>query len=139
LVPQPQPLYETFKQFIVDLGFNVVEMSPQMHDDLIGLASHLPYVMAVTTVLATSHLPESERAILKQVLGPGFRDTTRVASADPLWGRAVCEQNRDALVKSLKEAHAILGNLIERVTLSQGDYFEAAFRQAQSTRNRFFS
>lgn len=66
----------------LDLGGVLLEMTPEEHDQSVGLVSHLPQVMA--TLLAARLVPATEQAI--GLAGAGLRDTTRIAASDTeLW------------------------------------------------------
>jgi prephenate dehydrogenase len=67
---------------ILDLGANLVEMSPEEHDRGVALVSHVPQV--VSTLMAR-RLTDAPAASLN-LAGQGLRDVTRVAASDPeLW------------------------------------------------------
>ncbi len=61
------------KQFWGALGCNVILMSPQQHDRILGLISHLPHVLAAALVNASSFEDMT-------FAGKGFIDTSRIAS-----------------------------------------------------------
>ena len=67
------------KDFWEALGGRVLSMSPEVHDNYVAQISHLPHLIASALV----NLPSKEALDL---VGSGFRDTTRVASGSPdLW------------------------------------------------------
>lgn len=66
----------------LDLGGVLSEMTPEEHDQSVGLVSHLPQVIASLT--AARLMQGSDAAI--SLAGAGLRDTTRIAASDPeLW------------------------------------------------------
>jgi prephenate dehydrogenase len=90
---------QTFWQ---SLGMRVVEMSPERHDAVLALTSHLPHAAAAALASLLDE-PESEFA------ASGFRDTTRVAGGDAdLWSAIFCA-NREPLVEQI-------GRLITKLT-----------------------
>ncbi|HUT32071.1 MAG TPA: prephenate dehydrogenase [Planctomycetota bacterium] len=76
------------------VGARVRRLDPAEHDRLLALASHLPHLVAAALVNTLS--PEALACA-----GPGFRDTTRVASGDPRLWADVCLQNRERLLDAL--------------------------------------
>jgi prephenate dehydrogenase len=78
------------------VGARVRITSPTDHDRLVAGASHLPHLVAAALVNAT---PSEALACV----GPGFRDTTRVASGDPRMWVDVCLQNRERILESLRQ------------------------------------
>ncbi len=86
---------ETVRAFWQALGARVHEMNPSEHDRALAMTSHLPHLVA--SALA---------GVLDQRWQPfaatGFRDTTRIAAGDPEVWTPIFEQNRDAILASLK-------------------------------------
>ncbi len=82
------------RSFWQALGTRVVEMSPERHDAILALTSHLPHAAAAALA---SLLDGSE----SEFAASGFRDTTRVAGGDPdLWS-AIFSANREPVVHQL--------------------------------------
>jgi prephenate dehydrogenase len=75
------------------LGAEVVSMSPEEHDRVLGAVSHLPHIVAYEIVNAAG---EIDGSCLKYS-GTGFRDVTRIASGSPELWRDVCMLNRENL------------------------------------------
>ena len=76
------------------LGARVVRMSPDEHDEALATTSHLPHAIA-------SGLAGITPGIWLGLTAGGFRDVTRIASADPdLWA-AIFLANRDATLAAL--------------------------------------
>jgi len=76
------------------VGAHVHLMSPEQHDELVALVSHLPHLAAAALV---NVLPEHAW----RFVASGFRDTTRVASSDPALWRDICAANRSPIAASL--------------------------------------
>lgn len=67
------------------LGARPASIAPALHDALVALTSHLPYVASVALVRTLRRTGSMTRA-LAGTAGPGLRDTTRVAgSPSALW------------------------------------------------------
>jgi prephenate dehydrogenase len=94
------------------LGGRVETMSPEHHDEVLALTSHLPHL--VSSVLA-GVLPLEWR----RLTGTGFRDTTRLASGSPELWRAIFLSNRPALLEALEQFRAQME--MYRSALSAGD------------------
>src|ERR671925_559549 len=96
-------LYDRLQRSIADLGARPQAIDAETHDRLMATVSHLPHVIANVLVqqAAAASAEESER--LPEV-GPSFRDTTRVAGANPsVWGD-IFATNRDALAREVDAA-----------------------------------
>jgi prephenate dehydrogenase len=88
LTPTPSTgglLYDRVQRAISEIGGRPQAIEAEVHDRLMATVSHLPHVMANVLVsqAATALSEEAER--LPEV-GPSFRDSTRVAGANPaIW------------------------------------------------------
>jgi prephenate dehydrogenase len=85
------------------LGSEVVQLTPEVHDQAVANISHLPHVVAAALAANTN-----ER--LLSLTGDGWRDTTRVAGGEvELWRQIICE-NRQSLLSELRQyAHSLDG------------------------------
>jgi prephenate dehydrogenase len=95
----PAPAVEAVKDFWKALGGLPVQLTPEMHDDLVSRSSHLPHVVAAELanyVLSPAH--PKEQAL---VCASGFRDTTRIAASSPAVWRDVVLANRKNLCRVL--------------------------------------
>jgi len=78
--------YDRLQRAVADLGARPHAIDAETHDRVMATVSHLPHVLANVLVqeAATTLAQESERI---PEVGPSFRDTTRVAGANPaIWG-----------------------------------------------------
>ncbi len=75
-------------------GAQCVEMSPESHDQLLAATSHLPHLLAFCYVMV---LADKQPESLRQVVGPGFRDFTRIAQADARVWQSIFTANQDEL------------------------------------------
>ncbi len=107
-------LYDRLQRTIAGLGARVQAIDAEAHDRLMATISHLPHVVANVLVgQAVAELTrDSERM---PEVGPSFRDTTRVAGANPaIWGDIFASNNEavaeavDAVVDRLREAAALI-------------------------------
>jgi prephenate dehydrogenase len=92
------------------LGCTVRHLSPEDHDAVVALVSHLPHLLAAVLI---STISEAHRDAFN-FCGPGFRDTTRVASGPPGMWAEILQLNRIAVRKS---AEAVIEKLREIITL----------------------
>jgi prephenate dehydrogenase len=76
------------------LGSRVVELPAAEHDECVALVSHLPHLAAAALVNTVA----GQNAHAFSVVGPGFRDTTRVASGPPAMWREILSENSAALL-----------------------------------------
>ena len=70
---------------MVSLGAEVVALSPEEHDALVAVVSHVPHLTAATLMNLADHKAEKHAALLRLAAG-GFRDMTRIAAGHPASG-----------------------------------------------------
>lgn len=81
-------------------GAEILELEPKKHDLVLAAVSHLPLVVAVALVNAVAG--EEEAELMARCAASGFRDTTRIASGDPVLGVDMFSTNKKALLKMIK-------------------------------------
>jgi len=113
------------------VGAEVDFMTPQSHDDLLGMTSHLPHMLAFSLVnyLISQHPEASVYA------AGGFKDFSRIASGDAIMWRDICLHNRDAIVAHIKAYQKSLNTLVEAIDSQNKDQLESLFREAKNTRD----
>jgi prephenate dehydrogenase len=123
------------KDFWRALEARVLEMPPQLHDELVARCSHLPHLIAAE--LANYVLDGTHPAEQSLLCANGFRDTTRIASGSPEMWRDIAVANREQLAK-------VLGVYIEdmqglRRAIEAGDTaaLEKFFTQAKKRRDKW--
>jgi prephenate dehydrogenase len=96
-------LYDRLQRAVYDLGARPQAIEAATHDRLMASVSHLPHVIANVLVqqAAAALAEESER--LPEV-GPSFRDTTRVAGANPAIWSDIFSANSAALAEEVEAA-----------------------------------
>jgi prephenate dehydrogenase len=80
------------------LGMEIVTLPPEKHDEIVANISHLPHFTATILCNWLAH----GNSDWKGWAGQGLRDTTRVASGSPDMWRAICEENRDEILRALE-------------------------------------
>lgn len=106
-----------------------LEMSPKQHDELVGVISHFPHIIAASLVHQVVKI-EKEQPILSNLAAGGFRDITRIASASPIMWRDILIHNKDTLLKLLtrwQEEMDYVKDMIEKAeNNSIYEYFQSA-------------
>jgi prephenate dehydrogenase len=92
-------------QVVSAIGSRAVCMDPDEHDRILACVSHLPTVLASSLALLAGE-EKQEYPNLPDMIGGGFRDTSRVASG-PAWLAA------DMWATNHKNMDALLDRLIE--------------------------
>jgi len=111
----PRDLTSALVEWVESLGAKAVFLSPEQHDRIAAVVSHLPQVLAVTLMNYAAGLNEKDAAYLKLGAG-GFRDMTRVASSPyDIWRHILAANKKniqgaiDDFMEELKRLRANLG------------------------------
>ena len=98
-------------EFWTALGSRVRQVAPAEHDRIVALVSHLPHLLAAALVNTVA----AEDPAAFDFCGPGFRDTSRVASGPPaMWAeilgtnQAAVREATEALIEKLREIATLL-------------------------------
>ena len=113
------------------VGAEVDFMTPQSHDDLLGMTSHLPHMLAFSLVnyLISQHPEASVYA------AGGFKDFSRIASGDAIMWRDICLHNRDAIIAHIKGYQETLNTLVDAIDSQNKEQLESLFHKAKNTRD----
>jgi len=82
-----------------DLGADVVTVAPDEHDEIVAHISHLPQVIASSLCAFLA----KKNPAWRNHAGGGLRDTTRIAASDPQLWRSILGQNRDEVLRALRQ------------------------------------
>jgi prephenate dehydrogenase len=112
-------LYERLHRLLRSFGAQPTAIDAETHDRLMACASHLPHVLANLLVAQASGLVGGDERQALPVVGPSFRDATRVAGANSAIWTDIYMSNRDALVDGIDELSRRLDEV--RAMLQAGD------------------
>lgn len=109
-------------------------MTPEHHDLVLAVTSHLPHLIAFNIVNTAAHLEKvTDSEVIKFSAG-GFRDFTRIAASDPVMWRDIFLNNRDAALEMLGRFQEDLVMLQRAIRFGDGDTLEKTFAQAREIR-----
>jgi prephenate dehydrogenase len=120
--------YRRLHGLVARIGARVLAVSPERHDLLVAVISHLPQLAATTLMNLAAGRARDEHAELLLLAAGGFRDATRVAASNPDLWLDICAENREAIVAVLDDYRERIGVL--RSVLAIGD--EQSLRQMLS-------
>ncbi|QTN32822.1 prephenate dehydrogenase/arogenate dehydrogenase family protein [Akkermansiaceae bacterium] len=109
--PAPCAALESFWE---SLGCRTKWLGALEHDELVARISHLPHIVAAAA--AKVALADSSAGTFG---GGGLRDTTRVASGNPVMWAEILTENRTAVIPAVKETIAGLREIL--ATLEKPD------------------
>jgi prephenate dehydrogenase len=121
----------SLKKMWKDVGADVDFMTAESHDELLGMTSHLPHMLAFSLVnyLITQNPSASIYA------AGGFKDFSRIASGDAVMWRDICLNNRDQIIAHIKSYQETLSALVDAIDNQDKDKLESFFRDAKTTRD----
>jgi prephenate dehydrogenase len=112
--------FASVRSVVSSFGADVVELSPERHDTLVAVVSHVPHLTAVTLMHLADERAEEHRALLRLAAG-GFRDMTRIAAGQPGIWPDICAENRTAIVDMLDRLIAGLADMRDIVDKADRD------------------
>ncbi len=112
-------------------GADVDFMSPESHDELLGMTSHLPHMLAFSLV---NYLISKNPSASIYAAG-GFKDFSRIASGDAVMWRDICIQNKDQIIDHIKGYQKTLDSLVDAIKNENSDELDLLFTNAKKTRD----
>ena len=114
------------------LGCEVLRMSPEAHDAAFAAVSHLPHLLAFALMNSITGQPEGKDYL--SMAGPGFRDFSRIAAADPQMWRDVLIANREELARQTEQFQLALAEFQHLIVNGQADELERLINRASHAR-----
>lgn len=116
------------------LGAEVETMTPEHHDLVLAVTSHLPHLIAYTIVGTASDLETVTRSEVIKYSAGGFRDFTRIAASDPTMWRDVFLANKDAVLEMLQRFTEDLTALQRAIRWGDGEKLFDLFTRTRAIR-----
>jgi prephenate dehydrogenase len=91
---------EKMKEVVSWMGGAAVVMEPKLHDLVVAAISHMPLAVAAALVYTIEFSEKGKEEMLK-CAASGFRDSTRIASGDPILGADMFSTNKEAVLMML--------------------------------------
>jgi cyclohexadieny/prephenate dehydrogenase len=116
------------------LGAEVELMDEAHHDLVLAVTSHLPHLIAYSTVGTAADMEAVTAGEVMKYSAGGFRDFTRLAASDPVMWRDVFLLNKDAVLEILARFTEDLQALSRAIRWGEGDKLEALFTRTRDIR-----
>ena len=130
----PESVLLEFESFVTGLGSVVERMTPDYHDKVLALTSHLPHLIAYTIVGTAVDLEQQLKNDVIRFSASGFRDFTRIAASDPVMWRDVFLNNDEAVLEMLQRFSEDLSYLQRAIRWQEGDKLEDLFSRTREIR-----
>lgn len=116
------------------MGSHVTRMTPQHHDRVLAIVSHVPHLIAYTIVNTASDLESTLRAEVIRYSASGFRDFTRVAASHPIMWRDIFLANKDAVLEMLGRLYEDIALMQKAIRHDEGATLQRLFAKARRIR-----
>ncbi|PCI34043.1 MAG: cyclohexadienyl dehydrogenase [Alphaproteobacteria bacterium] len=124
------------EKFWQALGSKVEHMTPDHHDMVLAITSHLPHLIAYNIVGTARHLEEVTKSEVIKYSAGGFRDFTRIAASDPTMWRDVFLNNKKAVLEMLGRFSEDLTALQRSIRYDEGDKLFELFDRTRRIRQQ---
>jgi len=125
---------ERLRGFWSALGAKVELMTPDHHDLVLAITSHLPHLIAYTIVGTADELGRVTSSEVIKFSAGGFRDFTRIAASDPTMWRDVFLTNKDAVLEMLGTFNEDLSKLTRAIRRGDGQALFDHFARTRAIR-----
>ena len=130
-----QKALEVIHQISLSLGCRWISAEAEIHDEAVGLISHLPvFISAALLNTLSEDINPSLYSLAKSIASSGFADTSRVGGGNPKLGVSMAKFNKKNLMKSLLSYRHFL-ELFEKCLLEENwDEVEKILVKTHKTR-----
>lgn len=128
----PQAL-TALEKFIRMVGGLPLQLTPEEHDLMVAVVSHLPHLLAAALVNTAAEFNQRYPGTLALAAG-GFHDTTRVAMGSPVLWREIFATNRESLLGVLKTMSTELAAFTTALAAGEMAEVEARLKRATVVR-----
>jgi len=116
------------------MGAMVDHMTPDHHDMVLAITSHLPHLIAYTIVGTATDLEDDLRREVIKYSASGFRDFTRIAASDPVMWRDIFLNNKEATLEILQRFSEDLTAMQRAIRRGEGQELEDLFDRTRKIR-----
>ena len=115
------------------IGAKVITISPQEHDKIVALISHLPHVLSTNLVALIDDKQKQLNNLFKLCAG-GFRDMTRIAASNPKMWLDISFENKNEIITALNDYIDYLNKFKESLINDDEEYVKEHYIKAKSAR-----
>jgi len=122
-------------EMVEEIGSIPAIMSPEQHDLITAVISHVPHVVAASLVHMANDF-ESEDKLLLELAAGGFKDITRIASSNPNLWKQITLSNKGKINKVLEKLVINLNEYREQLDSQNEAFILDYFSTAKETRDK---
>ncbi|GMA08283.1 prephenate dehydrogenase [Tetragenococcus halophilus subsp. flandriensis] len=125
---------EQLKKLFLGTRAKYVLLKPEEHDEITGMLSHLPHIIASALVEQADFFNQKyPRA--QQLAAGGFRDITRIASSDPQMWTDILLSNRQILLELIEQWQIKVSEISTLLKAGDGKQIQQFFANAKDLRD----
>ena len=125
---------EKLKRFWQACGSDVEIMSPEHHDLVLAITSHVPHLIAYNIVGTAADIEQVTRSEVIKFSAAGFRDFTRIAASNPVMWRDIFLNNKEAVLEMLGRFSEDLATLQRAIRWDDADTLLELFTRTRDIR-----
>jgi cyclohexadieny/prephenate dehydrogenase len=125
---------KSLKAFWEAIGSKVKIMTPEEHDKILSLTSHLPHAIAYNIVRTVTSVEDKLKQEVIQYSAGGLRDFTRIAASNPLMWRDIFLDNSENISKGIDSFIERLKELKKAINDKNGDKLYQIFNSTKEVR-----
>jgi len=125
---------KTLKLLWESIGSKVKIMTPEEHDEILSLTSHLPHAIAYNIVRTVINVQDKLKQEVIQYSAGGLRDFTRIAASNPLMWRDIFLDNNENISKDIDNFIEKLQELKKALNDKNGDKLYHIFNSTKELR-----
>ncbi|MEM8786522.1 MAG: prephenate/arogenate dehydrogenase family protein [Pseudomonadota bacterium] len=122
--------------FWTGLGARIETMTPEHHDLVLAITSHVPHLIAYNIVGTAEDLADVTQSEVTKYSAGGFRDFTRIAASDPTMWRDIFLTNKTAVLEMLGRFVEDLSVLQRAIRDEDGERLFELFERTREIRKR---
>ena len=130
----PPEAVERVRDFWTAMGSNVEIMTPEHHDLVLAITSHVPHLIAYNIVGTAADLETVTQSEVIKFSAGGFRDFTRIAASDPTMWRDIFLHNKGAVLEMLGRLNEDIALLARAIRWDDGDALFNLFTRTRAIR-----
>ncbi|MDZ7838121.1 MAG: prephenate dehydrogenase/arogenate dehydrogenase family protein [Actinomycetota bacterium] len=115
------------------MGSKVITISPQEHDKIVALISHMPHVLSANLVDFIDDEQKKLKNLFKLCAG-GFRDMTRIAASNPKMWVDITVENKEEIINVIDGYINYLKNFKTSLSENNSEYIKHHYLKAKEAR-----
>jgi prephenate dehydrogenase len=133
LPKSPKKLIQRAAQFWKQVGALPIVLDSRTHDQSVALTSHLPHLLA-SALMHHYGAQVNRKASIRQAVGSGFRDFTRIAAGNPAMWTDIVEMNASEIRSFLSQYRRHLMSLEKNLKKGKRRFWLSFFERARALR-----